>query len=56
MECHLAILEAVASGRVGAAVTASDGLVAFSDSMFDVLGRGVDPALFDCNFALLAAG
>ena len=49
LECHLAILDAVAAGRVADAVAASDRLIAFSDSMFDLLGRGVDPALFDCN-------
>jgi hypothetical protein len=36
-------------------VAASDGLIGFSDSMFDVLGRGIDPALFDCNLEMLAA-
>lgn len=55
LECHLAILDAVVSGRVHDAVTASDQLIAFSDSMFDLLGRGVDPALFDCNQEILAA-
>ncbi len=49
LECHLAILDAVVSGRAQEAVAASDRLIAFSDSMFDLLGRGVDPALFDCN-------
>jgi len=49
LEGHLAIVEAVAAGRVADAVIASDSLIAFVDSMFDVLGRGNDPALFDCN-------
>jgi DNA-binding GntR family transcriptional regulator len=53
---HLAILDAVAAGRVREAVAASDRLIAFSDSMFDVLGRGIDPALFDCNLQILATG
>jgi DNA-binding GntR family transcriptional regulator len=56
IDCHLAILDAVAANQVDAAVTASDRLVEFSSSMFDVLGAGVDPALFDCNLALLATG
>lgn len=56
LDSHLAILDAVAAGRTEAAVTASDGLMAFSDSMFDVLGRGVDPVLFDCNLETLADG
>lgn len=55
LECHLAILDAVVSGRVHDAVAASDQLIAFSDSMFDLLGRGVDPALFDCNQEMLTA-
>ena len=53
--CHLAILEAVAASRVKEAVAASDRLIAFSDSMFEALGQGTDPALFDCNLALPAA-
>lgn len=48
-ECHLAILDAVASRRVRDAVAAADRLVSFSDSMFDALGAGVDPGLFHCN-------
>jgi DNA-binding GntR family transcriptional regulator len=55
VECHLAILDAVAGGRVRDAVAAADRLVSFSDSMFDVLGQGIDPALFDCNLELLPA-
>lgn len=54
--CHLAILDAVAGRNVEAAVSAADQLVGFVDSMFEVLGRGTDPALFDCNLDLLAAG
>ena len=56
VECHLAILDAVAARRVRDAVAAADRLVSFSDSMFDVLGRGIDPALFDCNLEMLSAG
>jgi DNA-binding GntR family transcriptional regulator len=55
LDCHLAILDAVVADRVKEAVAASDRLIAFSDSMFDVLGRGVNPALFDCNLEILAA-
>jgi DNA-binding GntR family transcriptional regulator len=55
VECHLAILEAVAGGRVAEAVAASDRLIAFSDSMFDVIETEIDPALLDCNLALEAA-
>jgi DNA-binding GntR family transcriptional regulator len=55
LACHLDILEAVAGGRVDQAIAASDHLIAFSDSMFDALGQGTDPALFDCNLALPVA-
>ncbi len=53
--CHVAILDAVTANRVRDAVTASDRLITFSDSMFDALGHGMDPALCDCNLGLLAA-
>ena len=55
VDCHLAILDAVTSGRVEGAVAASDRLIAFSDSMFDVIETEIDPALLDCNLALEAA-
>ena len=54
--CHLAVLDAVAAGRVKEAVAASDGLIAFSTLMFDHLGSGTDPALLDCNLEMRAAG
>ncbi len=56
VECHLAILDEVAGRRIKGAVAASDRLIAFSDSMFGVLERGIDPALFDCNLELQVAG
>ena len=56
LEGHLAILDAVAANRVKDAVAASDKLIAFCDSMFDVLGRGIDPGLFDCNLEMQTAG
>lgn len=52
---HLAILDAVASGKTREAVAASDRLIAFSDSMFDVIESEIDPALLDCNLAQQAA-
>lgn len=55
LACHLAILDAVAAGRTKEAVTASDRLIAFSDSMFDVIENEIDPALLDCTFARQAA-
>ena len=56
VECHLAILDAVAANRAREAVAAADQLVGFSDSMFDVLGQGTNPALFDCNLDMLPTG
>jgi DNA-binding GntR family transcriptional regulator len=49
LDGHLAIIDAVAGGHVADAIAASDRLIDFVDTMFDVLGRGTDPALFDCN-------
>jgi DNA-binding GntR family transcriptional regulator len=51
LACHLAILDAVAAGDAARSVAACDRLIDFCDSMFDVLGQGIDPALFDCNLA-----
>ncbi len=56
IECHLAMLDAVAGRRPDAAVAAADRLVDFVDGMFDAMERGVDPALLDCNLALQAVG
>lgn len=53
--CHLAMLDAVAGRDAAAAVSAADQLIGFVNSMFDVMERGVDPELLDCNLALLAA-
>ncbi len=55
VECHLAILDAVTASRSGAAIAATDGVVALNHSMIDALSRGVDPALFDCNLEIRAA-
>jgi DNA-binding GntR family transcriptional regulator len=55
VDCHLGILDAVVAGKMKEAVAASDRLIAFSDSMFDVIEREIDPALLDCNLALQAA-
>lgn len=53
--CHLAMLDAVAGRDAAAAVLAADQLFGFVDSMFEVMERGVDPELLDCNLALSAA-
>jgi DNA-binding GntR family transcriptional regulator len=47
---HIAVIDAVAEGRVAAAIGASDDLMAFVDDMFDVLEREVSPSLLDCTF------
>ena len=47
--CHLAILDAVATSHRDAAMAAADRLVDLNGDMLDALGRGTDPALFDCN-------
>ncbi len=54
--CHLAMLDAVAARRPDDAVAAADQLVAFVDSMFDAMERGIDPAMLDCNLGLQAVG
>lgn len=56
LRSHLAIVEAVAAGRVADAVAASDSLIAFVDGMFGPLDQWGDPALFDCNLNLGQAG
>jgi DNA-binding GntR family transcriptional regulator len=51
IDVHLALLNAVTNRRVDAALEASDRLIAFVDSMFDVLEREVEPAMLDCSVA-----
>lgn len=46
---HIAVIEAVASGNVDGAIAASDGLMDFVDSMFEVLERDVAPSTLDCS-------
>jgi DNA-binding GntR family transcriptional regulator len=46
---HIAVIEAVASGNVDGAIAASDGLMDFVDSMFEVLERDVAPNTLDCS-------
>jgi DNA-binding GntR family transcriptional regulator len=47
IDCHLAVLNAVANRHVEKAVAASDALMDFVDSMFDVMETEIDPALLD---------
>ncbi len=56
VDCHLAILDAVASGNAEAAVIAADRLIDFADSMFEPMERAIDPALLDCSLAFLSTG
>lgn len=48
---HIAVIDAVASGNVAAAIAASDHLMAFVDGMFEVLEREVSPSLLDYSAA-----
>jgi DNA-binding GntR family transcriptional regulator len=49
IDCHLAILDAVANRHVAQAMTASDALIDFVDSMFETMEREIDPSLLDCS-------
>jgi DNA-binding GntR family transcriptional regulator len=53
VEGHIAVIDAVASGKVPAAIAASDYLMAFVDGMFEALEREVAPNLLDCNVTSL---
>jgi DNA-binding GntR family transcriptional regulator len=55
VDCYLDILDAVTAGRMKAAVATTDRLIAFGDSMFDVIEHEIDPTLLDCNLAVQAA-
>jgi DNA-binding GntR family transcriptional regulator len=49
IDCHIAVLNAVANRHVERAVEASDTLIAFVDGMFDVMETRIDPSLLDCS-------
>lgn len=49
IDCHLAVLDAVANRHVERAVAASDELIAFVDMMFDEMEVSIDPSLLDCS-------
>jgi DNA-binding GntR family transcriptional regulator len=55
LSSHLAIIEAVAAGRVKDAVASSDQLIAFGAAMLDQLSTTANPLLFDCNLEMRAA-
>jgi DNA-binding GntR family transcriptional regulator len=56
IDCHLAVLHAIANRDADRAVAASDKLIDFVDSMFDVMEREIDPALLDCSLDLIVPG
>jgi DNA-binding GntR family transcriptional regulator len=51
IDCHLALLDAVAERQRRQAITASDRLIDFADSMFDALEVGIEPGLLDASLA-----
>jgi DNA-binding GntR family transcriptional regulator len=53
VDCHVALLDAVANRHVDKALEALEDLIGFVDSMFDVLEHEIDPALLDCSLAFL---
>lgn len=46
---HVAVIDAVANSKVDDAISASDRLMDFVDTMFDTLERDVPPSLLDCS-------
>ena len=53
IDCHVALLDAVANRHVEKALAALDDLIGFVDSMFEVLEHEIDPSLLDCSLAYL---
>jgi DNA-binding GntR family transcriptional regulator len=49
VDCHLAVLNAVAGGHAGKAVAASDALMDFVDGMFGVMENHIEPGLLDSS-------
>jgi DNA-binding GntR family transcriptional regulator len=54
IDCHLAVLDAIGSRRIDAAMSASDALIDFVDHMFDAMERELDPALLDCGGSVVS--
>ena len=46
---HIAVIDAVADGKVDEAIAASDHLMDFVDTMFDALERDAAPSLLDSS-------
>ena len=55
IDAHVRVLDAVANRHEEQAIAASDELIDFVDSMFDVLEREIDPALLDCSLRFIDA-
>jgi len=53
VELHVEFLDAIANHHVDRALAVLDALIAFVDSMFDVLERDIDAALLDCSLPYL---
>ena len=49
IDCHLAVLNTISNRHIDRAVEASDKLMDFVDSMFDIMEREIDPALLDSS-------
>ena len=54
IDCHVAVLDAVANRHIDQAIAALDALIGFVDSMFDALEHEIDPALLDCSLGYLS--
>jgi len=53
IDCHVALLNAVANRHVDQALVALEDLIGFVDSMFEMLEHEIDPSLLDCSLAYL---
>jgi len=53
IDCHVALLNAVANRHVDQALVALEDLIGFVDSMFEVLEHEINPSLLDCSLAYL---
>ncbi|MEJ8308206.1 GntR family transcriptional regulator [Agrobacterium larrymoorei] len=49
IDCHLSVLNAVANRHLETALSATDTLIGFVDSMFAEMEAGIDPRLLDCS-------
>ena len=54
IDCHVAVLDAVANRHVDQAISALDDLIGFVDTMFDTLEHEIDPTLLDCSLGYLS--